>query len=85
MPLHTMLFEIFLRLWYFLMDFFSLNNTFFNRRQNGVGLPIFMLNLNYHPTQSGRPRDPNLGRDPLFADPCIRDAVIGKFCSYLAC
>ena len=31
---------------------------------------VGLNSLNYFATQSGRFRDPNLGRDPLFADPC---------------
>jgi len=29
------------------------------------------VNLNYFATQNGRSRDPNLGHDPLFADPAL--------------
>jgi len=32
----------------------------------------FNVNWNYFSTQSGRSRDPSLGRDPLFADPWSR-------------
>jgi len=54
------------------MYFFLLNVYFSNRRKKGIGcidLPIFILNLNYYATQSGRSGDPNLGRGPLFVDP----------------
>jgi len=46
------------------MVFFSLKKS--------ISLSIFTVNLNYYTTQSGGSRDSNLGREPLFADPCIR-------------
>jgi len=68
-------FEIFLRLWYFVMDFFSLNNYFSNRRKKS---DWFANNFNYYATQSGRSRDPYLGRDQLFAGPCSRSLLIER-------
>jgi len=41
-----------------------------------------MLNLNYYSTQGGRSRDPNLDRDPLFADPWLRLLLIAYLAKY---
>jgi len=38
---------------------------------------ILNVNLNYFVTQCGRSFDPNLGRDPLFADPDLCHTPVG--------
>jgi len=57
--------DIFKIVWYFAMDFFSLDYTFSDQRKK-----VLVCKLKYYATQSGRSRNPSLGRDPLLADPC---------------